>query len=181
MADRQRRDVLVAATALPSQATGDEDRTGCSVILVERGSATSGGLRQGLWAAVEGVGVYRSTNAGSSWTQLYALPSTAYVRDAKLDSNGSLVIAVHNRNGASSLQRITTAGAVTSLNSPGGNASVAVHPTDPAQIVCAPEGISDGRVWRTTNSGGSWQSKTITVTKGPTVRSGRRCRTSTRT
>ena len=97
---------------------------------------------------------------------LYALPSTAYVQDAQLDSNGSLVIAVHNRNGASSLQRITTAGAVTSLNSPGGNASVAVHPTDPAQIVCAPEGISDGRVWRTTNSGGSWQSKTITVTNG---------------
>ncbi len=62
--------------------------------------------------AIEGLGIWRSTNGGSTWSQLPSTLSFAYVQDLLIDQNGNLYASVRNRTGsqARGIQKSTDGG-----------------------------------------------------------------------
>lgn len=47
--------------------------------------------------AIEGLGIWKSTNGGTTWTRLLSTSNFAYVQDLQLDNAGNLYAALRNR------------------------------------------------------------------------------------
>ena len=62
--------------------------------------------------AIEGLGIWKSIDGGSSWSQLSSTLNFAYVQDLLIDQNGNLYASVRNRTGAQArgIQRSTDGG-----------------------------------------------------------------------
>ncbi|HKC36295.1 MAG TPA: hypothetical protein VKB95_09540, partial [Chitinophagaceae bacterium] len=62
--------------------------------------------------AIEGLGIWKSTDGGSNWSQLSSTLNFAYVQDLLIDQNGNLYTSVRNRTGsqARGIQKSTDGG-----------------------------------------------------------------------
>jgi hypothetical protein len=62
--------------------------------------------------AIEGLGIWKSTDGGSTWSQLSSTLNFAYVQDMLIDQNGNLYATVRNRTGsqARGIQKSTDGG-----------------------------------------------------------------------
>src|SRR5258705_3607912 len=62
--------------------------------------------------AIEGLGIWKSTDGGSNWSQLSSTLNFAYVQDLLIDQNGNLYSSVRNRTGsqARGIQKSTDGG-----------------------------------------------------------------------
>jgi hypothetical protein len=62
--------------------------------------------------AIEGLGIWKSTDGGSNWIQLSSTLNFAYIQDLLIDQNGHLYAAVRNRTGtqARGIQKSTDGG-----------------------------------------------------------------------
>jgi len=62
--------------------------------------------------AIEGLGIWKSTDGGANWSQLSSTLNFAYVQDLLIDQNGSLYAAIRNRTAsqARGIQKSTDGG-----------------------------------------------------------------------
>ena len=62
--------------------------------------------------AIEGLGIWKSTDGGLNWSQLSSTLNFAYVQDLLIDQNGNLYASVRNRTGsqARGIQKSTDGG-----------------------------------------------------------------------
>ncbi|WP_420573518.1 VPS10 domain-containing protein [Kordia sp.] len=110
--------------------------------------------------------IYRSTNRGSSWTNLNSgVGSIEFISIAPSNPN---VIYVSGGNTV----RLTGNGGTswTNVGLPqGGNVkSIEVHPTNPSEVYIAYSGYQAGKVYKSTNAGVSWTDITGSLPNIPT-------------
>ena len=62
--------------------------------------------------AIEGLGIWKSTDGGSNWSQLPSTLNFAYIQDLLIDQNGNLYASIRNRTGsqARGIQKSTDGG-----------------------------------------------------------------------
>lgn len=132
------------------------DAVGVSCVAVDARSAAIGGAHAGLWAAVYGVGLLRSDDAGATWRTVagWTLPG-GYVRDLVQVSSGHLFAAFYapgSSNGR--VRRVDPDGNVRDI-SPKGQAwtSLAADPSRPDVVYVAPDVITKYHsFYRTSNA-----------------------------
>lgn len=150
----------VPTVAAASDWYGDDGTTSSSnpdykagnLFVFDHTGPTSGGRTQTIYAASFGVGVYKSTDAGASWTLLNAtgMPTTAL--KMQVDSNGKLWVCDGHLNkydpGTDTWVKIADA----TLYSAGAWSVkwFAICPTNPNKIFCG-----DSTSWFYTSDGGS--------------------------
>ncbi len=131
----------------------DLNPTGITFVVASEGAVHVG---------VAGSGVWRSTDDGASWTQLWA--STGLPYDAEIDAAGRLWVAEPDDE---RVQRFDPAtGEVVTLRPSGGReyAAVATDPADASLVVIGPREVADGRsMWRSTDGGESWDTVGVDV------------------
>lgn len=100
-------------------------------ICIDPNSGTTGGITNTIWAASFGNGVYKSTNAGVTWTLISGSPSN--VAHAKLGADGAYY--ANPVLGATNFYRIvgTTVSPITVGGS--GCFCLAVDPVNPARLI----------------------------------------------
>lgn len=133
-----------SATSLTAAGSGTQG----TAVAYDPSVAASGGVSQGIFALVDGLGVYRSTNGGTSWTELNTsnMPTTFY--QMACDQNGKLWVA-----DGSHITTWTSAGGwvVNSLTDAPG--PIAIDPNNPLNVAAS---SSSGRTYLSTNGGGAW-------------------------
>jgi hypothetical protein len=135
----------------------------------KNGGVNGSGHTNIIYAGVFGDGIYRSTNAGSTWSQVSGGPSQPL--QGKVDPSGNLYVThtsgVRKWNG-SSWSNITPAGLSTQF------AGLDIHPDDSDKIIVAQRiGASGNDIFLSTNGGSSWSANkagnaTYTVSWWPT-------------
>ncbi|HEU5168121.1 MAG TPA: T9SS type A sorting domain-containing protein [Chitinophagaceae bacterium] len=133
--------------------------------------------------AVEGLGIWKSTDGGSNWSQLSYTLNFAYVQDLLIDQNGNLYATVRNRTGsqARGIQKSTDGGTTWTqvLGAPlagfasgrGCDLELAVN----GDIYASIGNFSEGRIYRSsfsvngvnTGNAGTWTD----ITPNPTTNS----------
>lgn len=111
--------------------------------------------------------IYRSTNRGTSWTNLNSGAGT--IEFISISPSNADVIYVSGQSGT--MRRTNNGGTSwTAINLPqaGNVKSIEVHPTNPAEVYIAYSGYLAGKVYRSTNSGFSWTDITGTLPNIPT-------------
>ncbi|MFO8007803.1 MAG: sialidase, partial [Candidatus Brocadiia bacterium] len=121
---------------------------GVSTVVFDPTSGTTGGKTNVIYASVYGSGVYQSTDAGASWSQIL---STGDARDAEVGPDGTYYIADQN---AQSIKKYS-GGSWTDI-SPGSQnwQDIAVDPFDGQRLFTTKSGGGD--FWRSTDQGASW-------------------------
>lgn len=133
---------------------------GVNTIVFDKASDTTGGKTHVIYVTVDGVGVYKTTDAGVSWANIATSgPNTARYRDAELGPDGTYYVACNNADAyTGSVWKYTTAGGWVNIT-PSGSQSyedLAVNPLDGNQIIVMKQG---GSAWATTNQGTSWTTR----------------------
>ncbi|MFO8006838.1 MAG: PA14 domain-containing protein, partial [Candidatus Brocadiia bacterium] len=121
------------------------DENGVTCVDIDPNSGTTGGLTNTVYASVSGSGVYRTTDAGGSWTNIGG--PTAWVRAAKVGGDGTYYAA--DSNGA--LHRYS--GGSWADISPGSIYGVAVDPFDANRVVAVNK---HSETYLSTNKGDNW-------------------------
>jgi len=134
---------------------------GVTFVLFDKSSGTdSSGQTLNLYAGVYGSGVYASTDAGSTWSQIASTPNP--VR-AALASDGALFVTFGGDEGATSggVGRYRS-GQWQNVTPPQSTAAFAGISADPAnaQIVLAAEN-SSRKIYRSTDQGATWSAVSI--------------------
>ncbi|GAA3199182.1 WD40/YVTN/BNR-like repeat-containing protein [Dactylosporangium siamense] len=128
----------------------------------------SGGCRQHrtlrIWVIVAGAGIYRSDNAGQSWTRVHAETGRT-PSDAKISGDGVLYVGYSAAgNLPSVLRRFTasdTAGIDVSPVPQGGAYLFGVDPHDSDRLLVTDDAVRDGHLYRSIDGGTTWQSMTF--------------------
>jgi hypothetical protein len=130
------------------------------VLFDKSGGANSAGETLNLYAGVYGSGVYASTDAGSTWTQV---ASTANPVRAAIASDGTLFVTFGGDEGATSggVGRFR-AGRWQDVTPPSSNAAFAGVSVDPAnaQTVIAAAN-ANRKIYRSTDQGATWSAIAI--------------------
>ncbi len=106
--------------------------------------------------------MFRSTNQGTGWTQLTALPATpaGTVVDFRIAPSNNQIIYVARATGLFKTINAGTAWTTVTGTLPVGSATISrvdVHPNDPNHVVVTFSGYSTGnKVFESTNGGTSW-------------------------
>jgi hypothetical protein len=133
---------------------------GVNTIVFDKASDTTGGKTHVIYVTVDGGGVYKTTDAGVSWTSIAgAGPGAARYRDAELGPDGTYYVACNNNDGyTGSVWKYTTAIGWTNITPSGSQAyeDLAVNPLNGNQIIVMRQG---GNGWGSTNQGASWATK----------------------
>jgi hypothetical protein len=108
--------------------------------------------------ALQGAGIFRTTDGGTTWTQLASTNNAnfQFVNRVAISADGSTILAATN----SGLFRSTDGG--TTFNTPSGGVNtrmldVDFHPTDSTRCICSTSGA---RVWHSSNSGATFTAST---------------------
>ncbi|HUI93089.1 MAG TPA: T9SS type A sorting domain-containing protein [Chitinivibrionales bacterium] len=118
---------------------------GITGIAFDAGSGTTGGKTNMIYLCSWGNGVYRSTDAGGSFTKATGGPTT--VNNAIVAGDGIYYAA----DGTAAWKYAS--GAWTNINASGGWHSIAVDPADPARIVVGSDG---GNLDQSLDRGATW-------------------------
>src|SRR5262249_12403371 len=104
--------------------------------------------------------LWKSTNQGTSWTQLTALPGSGTIVDFKVAPSNNQVIYVVRSNACYKTTNGGTAWTTVTGTLPVGSAAISrvdVKPTDPNTAYVTFSGYSSGnKVFKTTNGGTAW-------------------------
>ncbi|UWZ82509.1 Ig-like domain-containing protein [Occallatibacter riparius] len=125
------------------------------VLFDKSGGTNSSGETLNLYAGVYGSGVYASTDAGSTWTQI---ASTVNPERAAIASDGALFVAFGGDEGATSggVGRYS-GGKWQDITPPGANAAfagVTVDPANPRTVLAAAN--SNRKIYRSSDQGATW-------------------------
>jgi hypothetical protein len=129
---------LVTGVPVPS------NEEGVACVDFDPNSGTTGGLTNTIYAAVSGQGVYRTTDAGASWTDIGG--PTAWANAAKVGGDGTYYIV----DNGGVLNRYT--GSWTNI-SPGTVYGVAVDPFNANRVVAV---NTHSATYLSTNKGDNW-------------------------
>jgi photosystem II stability/assembly factor-like uncharacterized protein len=117
-------------------------------IAFDASSVVSGGMTQGIYIASYGIGVYHSTNGGTSWTLTKGSPTT--FQHMIVDQNGTVWLC--DGSGGGRLHKFT--GRWSSVPDAGSDChSIAVNPSNAREVYV---GTNGGKLVRSTNGGNSW-------------------------
>jgi xyloglucan-specific exo-beta-1,4-glucanase len=170
------------ATNLPQ--AGDAN-IGVTFVTFDKRLTNTGGATRIIYAGVAGVGVYRSSNAGSSWTLLGGGPTPAadyvpqrcavsstgsayftYAKKANWGNPGGGGIYKYPGSG-STLTNVTPRDGAGNRRTDLGYCAVTVSPTDPNFLMAAEWRFSsDCAFFRTTDGGANWNEVGKNVTSG---------------
>lgn len=141
---------------------GGGDR-GITAITFDRGSGATGGRTNTVYAASYGNGLYRTTNAGTSWAAVSGAPTD--ISDMEIQSNGDLYVADPANSTVREYTQNTTTWSNLNPSHPGsslGNSanefSLALYPGDDNRLYVINEA---GSLTYTLNGGSSWNSGNI--------------------
>jgi hypothetical protein len=142
--------------AIPNGVSGEGGITG---IALDTSSGTSAGRTQVIYACSWGNGVYRSANAGASWTRTTGGPTT--VHHAVVSSDGTY----YATDGAAAWKFVGSTW--TSMSSEQDWRTVAVDPANPARIVL---GNGGGYLSQSLDRGATWGDVIWGTSAHPTTR-----------
>lgn len=153
-------------TGVVTPAIDGTDRIGITFVVFDKnGGVDASGRTNIIYAGVFGSGstdgVYRSTNAGSTWSLVSGSPKNP-IRAVVAD-NGTVYVT--HKTGVS---KCTRGGTFTTINNglaSGEYSGISVSPSDPNLLVVARQDLYDhNQIYRSTNGGSSWS--LITTKKG---------------
>lgn len=132
--------------------------SGLGVIAFDASSGTTGGNTNTIYASASGTGIYRSTNAGSSWTLMTSTPTNVY--RIKVHTDGIAYIVTS----AGSLQKLsgTTFTDITDVGASGQVDNVLLDPSNAAHITII---YSAGYTDDSTNRGSTWSGTNFTKSR----------------
>lgn len=138
------------------------NKVGITFVAFDKGGGTnSDGATNIIYAGVYGNGIYKSTNAGGSWSLVPGSP--AKPSRGVVASNGTLYVA-HDSGAA----RISRDGTVTNISNglqSGNYCGISVDTKDPNHVVIARQDNNQNNpIYRSTDGGATWTR--ISVTRG---------------
>lgn len=119
-------------------------------------SSVSGGKKQGIFVATYGVGVYRSINGGTSFTQLNTTGMPTTWRRVVCDQNGKLWVCTEN-TGQALWTWTPSAWVQNAFNNSGGVGAVAIDPNNASNVVATSPG---GRTYLSNDGGATYNPPT---------------------
>lgn len=163
----------IAGRGLPARGS---THAGISFVVFDPASGAAGSRSRIIFAGVadqEGRGLYRSTDAGETWSLVPDQPQTLLPAQAKIDARGILYVTYANGPGPNGI----TDGAVYRLDTrsgewsditpdksqprpPGGYMGLSIDAQRPGTIVAATVNrwLPGDTIWRTTDDGRTWRS-----------------------
>lgn len=157
----------VSSSQVPNGASG----YGTTVLKFDPASPEIGGATSGIYAATAGSGIYYSSNAGSSWSNLSSLPggpsNGGWASDLEVSSDGSIYVT-YSGGGETGLWRYRngagwgTSGADWQKLSPSSNSdhvTVAIDPYDSNRMLTGTRGLTN--FWLTEDGGSNWRKITF--------------------
>ena len=150
----------VSTSQIPVGSNSDTNNpVGVKFVVFDPNSGTTNGKTNRIYVGVAGQGIYTSTDAGASWTNI--LSSTGIPFSDSLGPDGTLYVVSFNNT---QVQKYVPSTNTWTDITPSGNASeVAVDPFNAQRIFVAAGGVSNGNLWRSTDGGAHWDALNISV------------------
>jgi len=130
------------------------------------GVATVAFVGATAFAAVAGIGVFLSSDAGASWSVVRPFDGAQYGAGA-VNVAGEFWMAINRIDGASAQVAVfnLTTGTWRELPIPSTShfAAFAVDPTDPTRVALADEAVRDGHLWTSTDGGENWSTHDVAI------------------
>ena len=129
-------------------------------VAVDKTSTVSNGLSQTVYAMVDTVGVYKSTNGGSTFTLMSGSPAMKF-NDITVDSNGNLLVSgaiylYSYSKSANTWTKLTTPANETTLTNNGIRLQSTVHPKNPNLIAVALNTYICEAIYYSEDRGATW-------------------------
>jgi photosystem II stability/assembly factor-like uncharacterized protein len=132
-------------------------------VIFDPSAGTVGGKTARIYAGVAGTnaGVYRSNDAGASWTRVHTnADANDMPYDVSITSSGTLYFTAINKTNYSNgrlLKYDPASGSITNITPPGRKANhFAIDPNNEQFILAHPGQINDGSIVRSTDGGATW-------------------------
>lgn len=136
---------------------------GVKFVIFDPNSAVINGKTSRIYAGISGVGVFRSDDAGQTWTQILTTTDLPY--DDSLASDGTLYVSIASFTANGKVEKYNpTANTWTDITPGSDNyIVVAVDPFNPLRVFAGGGGVHNGNVWRSTDGGATWTTLSIAV------------------
>ena len=144
--------------------------TTVSGVVVDKTSTVSNGLSQVIYAAVNNVGILKSSDGGATFALMSGSPNTSF-RDIKIDSNGGLIIAGYKcvwsyTKSNNTWTNITPPEKVSTINANGIVCQATVHPNNPNLVAVTINTTICEEVYVSTDRGANWKAILTTRASG---------------
>ncbi|NOK58070.1 MAG: hypothetical protein GFH27_549287n374 [Chloroflexi bacterium AL-W] len=136
---------------------------GVKFVVFDPSNGTVDGRTRRMYTGVAGAGVYRSDDAGATWTQTLATEQIPY--DAEVASDGTVYVGITPKSGTGSIQKYSPETNTWSNISPASQNywELAVDPDNPQRVFAGPGGVKDNNFYRTTDGGTTWDTLDIAI------------------
>lgn len=143
--------------------TNDNTSAGVKFVLFDPTSDTVDGTTERIYAGVAEEGIYRSDDAGTTWTKILTTDQIPY--DAEVASDSTLYVGITPPSGVGSVQKYTPDTDTWNDISPSDQSywEIAIDPANPQRLFAAPAGVADQRFYRSTDGGSSWDALDIAL------------------
>jgi hypothetical protein len=157
----------VSTSSIPLGANpgGSGDAVGVKFVYFDPASGTTNGKTNRIYVSVAGEGLYKSDNAGSSWTKILT-ETSSFLFDADLAGDGTFYVAGERGGVSSPVKKYNpTANTWTTLTMPVTSSgwNVAVDPFNSSRVFVFDGGMRDGRIFRSTNAGANWSTLNLAM------------------